>query len=142
MSWAAAESYPRLERLFVKICDVLETGEAGVGAQWFANRLATASIPKDVLTSSSVAVDGTDVETWGALHGEAVMVDLDGEAADTQLSDFGPQCRIQQPGRRAKILGVGPDGRKRYTVDPDARAGHRSATNSRSQGPMSAMSCT
>ena len=33
------------------------------------------------------------------------------------------------------MLGVGSDGRKRYTVDPDARAGHRSATNSRPAGP-------
>jgi hypothetical protein len=33
------------------------------------------------------------------------------------------------------VFGFGPDGRKRYTVDPDARAGHRSATNSRPAGP-------
>jgi hypothetical protein len=33
------------------------------------------------------------------------------------------------------VLGVGPDGRKQYTVDPDARAGHRSASNSRAAGP-------
>ena len=39
------------------------------------------------------------------------------------------------------MLGIGPDGRKRYTVDPDARAGHRSATNSRPAGPTSATSC-
>jgi len=30
---------------------------------------------------------------------------------------------------------LGADGRKRNTVDPDARAGHRSATNSRPAGP-------
>jgi hypothetical protein len=89
--WSAAESYPRVERLFVKICDVLEAGHAGVDAQWFANQLARAAIPKEVLASSSVAVDGTDVETWGALHGEAVTVELDGEAADTQLSEVDPR---------------------------------------------------
>ena len=32
-------------------------------------------------------------------------------------------------------MGIGADGRKQYTVDPDARAGHRSATNSRPAGP-------
>jgi hypothetical protein len=32
-------------------------------------------------------------------------------------------------------LGIGVDGRKQYTADPDARAGHRSATNSRPAGP-------
>lgn len=37
--------------------------------------------------------------------------------------------------RKAKVLGIGLDGRKQYTVDPDARAGHRSATNSRQAGP-------
>lgn len=42
---------------------------------------------------------------------------------------------MRRPARRAHVLGVGPDGRKRYTADPDARAGHRSATNSRSAGP-------
>ena len=133
--WDTAESYPRVERLFVKISDALESGRPGVDAQWFANRLARAAIPKEFLTSSSVAVDGTDVETWGALHGEAVTVELDGEAADTQLSDVGPGRRARGPNRRAKVLGVGPDSRKRYTVDPDARAGHRSATNSRPAGP-------
>ena len=32
------------------------------------------------------------------------------------------------------MLGIGEDGRRQYTVDPDARAGHRSATNSRQAG--------
>jgi hypothetical protein len=40
--------------------------------------LASAAVPVEFRTSSSVAVDGTDVETWGALHGDAVTVDLDG----------------------------------------------------------------
>ncbi len=89
-----------------------------------------------MLTSGSLAVDGTDVETWGALHGEAVTVDLDGEASETQVPDVGSRSRARRPIQRAKVLGVGPDGRKRYTVDPDARAGHRSATNSRQAGPF------
>jgi hypothetical protein len=136
IGWDPDESYPRLERLFVKLGDVLESGEAGVDAQWFANQLARSAIPKDALSSSSVAVDGTDVETWGAMHGEAVTVELDGEAAETQLSGFVPRPRARRPTRRAKVLGVGPDGRKRYTADPDARAGHRSATNGRPAGPF------
>jgi hypothetical protein len=133
--WSAAQSYPRVERLFVRICDVLECSDAGIDAQWFVNRLARAAIPDEVLTSSSVAVDGTDVETWGALHGEAFTIELDGEAADTQLSTVKPNRSARGPRRRAKVLGVGSDGRNRYTVDPDARAGHRSATNSRPAGP-------
>jgi len=133
--WDASESYPRVERLFVKICDVLDGQLAGVDAKWFANQLARAAIPEEFLTSRSVAVDGTDVETWGALHGDAVTVALDGEAAETQPSTLEPFRPAKGPRRRAKVLGIGPDGRKRYTVDPDARAGHRSATNSRSAGP-------
>jgi hypothetical protein len=134
--WDPTESYPRVERLFVKLCYLLESGEAGVDAQWFANQLARSAIPKGVLSSSSVAVDGTDVETWGALHGEAVTVDLDGEATETQLSDGGSGPRAKRPTRRAQVLGVGSDGRNQYTADPDARAGHRSATNSRAAGPF------
>lgn len=41
----------------------------------------------------------------------------------------------KRPTRKARVLGVGADGRKQYTVDPDARSGHRSATNSRTAGP-------
>jgi hypothetical protein len=33
------------------------------------------------------------------------------------------------------VLALGRDGRRQYTRDPDARAGHRSATNSRRAGP-------
>ena len=91
--------------------------------------------PKSSGSSRSIAVDGTDVETWGALHGDAVTVDLDGEAADTQLMDDGTVPKPKKPARKAKVLGIGIDGRNQYTVDPDARAGHRSATNSRPAGP-------
>jgi hypothetical protein len=102
--------------------------------EWFANQLARAAIPREHLVSGAVAVDGTDVETWGALHGEAVTVDLDGEATETQLVN-GVAEGAKGARRRAKVLGIGPDGRKRYTADPDARAGHRSATNGRPAGP-------
>src|ERR1019366_1501959 len=133
------QTYHRVDRLFNKLCDVLDAGHVAgdvrVDAKWLANRLATAAVPKEFRTSSSVAVDGTDVETWGALHGDAVSVDLDGEATETQLIDDGAAPKVKKPVRRAQVLGVGPDGRKQYTVDPDARAGHRSATNSRPSGP-------
>ena len=87
-------------------------------------------------SASSVAVDGTDVETWGALHGEAVTVELDGEATETQLLGDGrsqPQEATGSPGQGA--WGSDPMVASSYTVDPDARAGHRSATNSRPAGP-------
>ena len=125
--WDPAEAYDRVERIFVRLCRVLD-GDAG----WFANALATAAIPEEMRTSSAVAVDGTDLETWGALHGDPETVDLDGEASETQLVEGVPQ---KKAARKALVFGFGPDGRKRYTKDPDARAGHRSANNSRPAGP-------
>jgi hypothetical protein len=62
-SWDPAESYPRVARLFTKICQVLDSDEAGVDATWFANQLARAAVPREFLIGHSVAVDGTDVET-------------------------------------------------------------------------------
>jgi len=129
------QTYDRVDRLFNKLCVVLDTGHPGVDAKWLANRLAGAAVPAEFRTSSSVAIDGTDVETWGALHGDATNVDLDGEAADTQLMDDGTVPKPKKAARKAQVLGVGADGRNQYTVDRDARAGHRSATNSRAAGP-------
>ena len=83
--WDPDEAYHRVERLFVRLCEVLDSGEAGLNEEWFANELVRAAIPPKYLVSGAVAVDGTDVETWGVLHGEAVTVDLDGEATETQL---------------------------------------------------------
>lgn len=132
-------TYSRVDRLFNRLSDVLDQRQAvdgvRVDAKWLANRIAAASVPQDFRTSSSVAVDGTDVETWGALHGDPVTVDLDGEAAQTQLMDDGTVPRPKKVTRKALVLGVGADGGKQYTVDRDARAGHRSATNSRAAGP-------
>ncbi len=42
----------------------------------------------------------------------------------------------KKPAHKARVLAVGTDGRNQYTADRDARAGHRSATNSRSAGPF------
>ena len=69
VGWDPDEAYPRVEALFAKLCRLLESGDAGVDADWFADQLIRAAIPADLLVSASVAVDGTDVETWGALKG-------------------------------------------------------------------------
>jgi len=133
------ETYFRVDRLFNRLCEVLDAGHVidgvRIDAKWLANQLAVASVPKEFRTTRSVAVDGTDVETWGALHGDPVTVDLDGEAAATQLMDDGTIPKPKKATRKAQVLAVGSDGRNQYTVDPDARAGHRSATNSRAAGP-------
>lgn len=129
-----SQTYDRVDRTFTRLADVLDAGHPGVDAKWFANALAQAAVPEEFRQSRSIAVDGTDVETWGALHGDAVTVDLDGEAAETQLMDDVAVPKLKKPARRAKVLGVGADGRNQYTADRDARAGHRSATNSRPAG--------
>ncbi|HEV8065114.1 MAG TPA: hypothetical protein VGP46_09790, partial [Acidimicrobiales bacterium] len=132
--WDAAEAYPRVDWLFGRLCRVLEDNDEGLDASWFANELARAAIPADLLTSRSVAVDGTDVETWAKLHGTTFTIELDGEAADTQLTDEDlprPRGKV----KTARVFAIGADGRKVYTKDRDARAGHRSATSQRSAGP-------
>jgi hypothetical protein len=135
--WDPTETYPRVERLFVEVTAVLETGVAGIDATWFANQLARAAIPKDALVSHSVAVDGTDLETWGRLRGSTIAIELDGPAADTQIIDDAPRPSLAKAGRgkRAKVFATGPDGRKQHTKDPDARAGHRSAKGNSTIGP-------
>jgi hypothetical protein len=131
-----ALTYNRVERTFAKLAQVLDAGYPGIDAKWFANSLAQAAVPEEFRQSRSVAIDGTDVETWGALHGDPVTVDLDGEAAETQLMDNGVIPKPKKPARKAKVIAVGGDGRNQYTVDADARAGHRLATNSRAAGPF------
>jgi hypothetical protein len=141
--WVEAEAYFRVERCFVKLCTVLESGhETQVGgrvvrldAPWFANAIARAAIPSELRVSSSVAVDGTDVETWGALRGELTPVDVDADTGTLGEDQDGVRPLRVRRRPKARVLGVGSDGRKIYTADGDARAGHRSATNSRAAGP-------
>ena len=65
-----------------------------------------------------------------------MTVELDGEAAETQLIEE-PEDKpvIKKTVIKAKVFGIGSDGRKIYTADPDARAGHRSAAGNRKAGP-------
>ncbi|HEY5024052.1 MAG TPA: hypothetical protein VII76_03675 [Acidimicrobiales bacterium] len=135
------QSYDRIERLFLRLCCVLDAGHTVeiegrrqlLNATWFANCLPRAAIPNEMLVSSSWAVDGTDVETWAVLHGQVEVLDAEDDEVDEISQNSSPR-----PGRglrpKAKVLGVGPDGRNIYTADPDARGSHRSATNSRVAG--------
>jgi hypothetical protein len=131
-SWNPDETYLSVVRLFGKLCAVLDAGLEGINPQWFVNKLVRGSVPKRYVTSHSVAVDGTDVETWGAFQGTISAVPLDGGAEEIRTDEAAPPPRRV---RRAKVLAIGPDGRRQYTPDPDARAGHRSASGSHSSGP-------
>lgn len=148
--WNPEQAYDRVDYLFVKLCRALDVGweamvdgrQERIDSQWFANRIARAAVGDDAPRSRSLAVDGTDIETWGALRGYGSTVEPDGDSpeasgpADQQSNgrQGGGRGRPSAARQRARILGIGPDGRKVYTPDPDARAGHRSATNSRSAG--------
>jgi len=141
--WDSAEAYDRVEYLFVKLTRLLQAGidaeidgrRERVDAQFFANRLVGAAVPEDAWCSSSVAVDGTDVEAWGALHGDPLTIEPDWENQRPEPPDGDAQHPRRSKAKRAKTFGIGPDGRKIYTRDPDARAGHRTATNTRRAGP-------
>ncbi len=133
--WDPTDAYDRVERAFVDLARILDTSTEP-GADGFANRIAAAAVPDEYRQSASVAVDGTDLESWGALHGDPETVELDGEAAEVDpVNDAGSSRHRKRPSRRARVFGTGPDGRNIYTKDRDARAGHRSATNSRPAGP-------
>lgn len=130
--WEEDQAYMRVDWLYNRLCQVLAAGIEGINAEWFVDRLIKASIPKRYKKSRSVAVDGTDLETWGAFQGRTAVT-LDGEAAETQSTSGTPAATKKM--RKAKVLAVGPDGRNQYTPDPDARAGHRSANGQHSAGP-------
>lgn len=140
-SWDPDQTYDRVDRLFNRIADLLSSREVIVHAggplrldiHWFTDALLRASVPRHYRRSKSVAIDATDIETWGAFQGDVATVELDG--AVQPPDGYSPVPR--KPGRRkAKILGYGLDGRKQYTPDRDARAGHRSAVQSHAAGPF------
>jgi hypothetical protein len=97
------------------------------GWSWYTQSLLMA-IPDDLLTTmtgnTAIAIDGTEVESCGQFQGE--ITDADGEGGP---DDADHAAMIASAGRRprvkAKVLAIGPDGRKVYTKDPDARASWR-----------------
>lgn len=158
-NWKVNGSYDRVENLMDKIDDALTDGfdcinfatgeKTHVDAYYYANAVIRASVADDLVKDAAIAIDGTDLPTWGAMHTGPDEVELDGEAnalseeeVDTDYDALPDQRRpakveSKKPTenkRTAKVLGVGADGRKIYTCDTDARAGHRSATNQRNAG--------
>jgi hypothetical protein len=125
----------RVDRTFTKLAGILDAALVGISAKWLANQLSLAAIPEEFRPPVRSRWMALMWRLGGALHGDPVRVDLDGEAAETQLMDDGTVPKPRKPARKALVFGVGSDGRNQYTVDPDARAGHRSATNSRPAGP-------
>ena len=73
------------------------------------------------------------MESCGQFHSGDTEIAYDGEAEypNDDETETGGSEKASVKKRRAKVLGIGPDGRKIYTRDADARAGHRTATNTR-----------
>jgi hypothetical protein len=63
--------------------------------------------------ATTKTVDGTGVETSGALHGDGVTVELDGEAAQRQLLDYGT---VPKPANPARLTGRKLGRSRRTTV--------------------------
>lgn len=149
-NWTKTGGYDRIDRLTRQMAEALEdgfddvdpyTGEiCHIDVQWFIDAVMRASVPDHLVVGVSLAVDGTDMSSWGALHGSEQTVCLDGETALPATDDEPDGAAKSKPKKKAtcntaKVLGIGDDGRKIYTKDQDARAGHRSATNQRDAGP-------
>jgi hypothetical protein len=111
--WVAKEAYRRTDRLFNKLTRALEKDE-DLDRVGVANKIVDASLTELPIASWSAAVDATDIESWGRVHWPR---DDDGSGSKQPL-----------------VLWEDEEGREVRTLDPDARDGHRSATNSRKAG--------
>jgi hypothetical protein len=139
--WNAVEAYDRTDRLFNLLDKALKKGwdavvdsePVRIDADWFFERWLRASLVGLPATSSAVAIDGTDIETWGRLHGQLTEDDLDGEADLGPAGEAPPKNRKRtaKQDRRVRVFGTDENGRNIYTQDPDARAHHRSADERR-----------
>jgi hypothetical protein len=138
------QSYDRLDRLFNKVAAALDAGwdddvdgrVRRIDAAWVLDRLIQASLNDLPIRSSSLAVDGTAIEGWGHMRGEMDPDQLKEEFSAGMLGDDAllqvtpPLEPSKKPKRPAKVFGKGPEGKNRYTPDPDARPSWRTATNS------------
>lgn len=101
----------------------------GLDTEEFANRLTLASCDGHIV-SHSAALDGTAVKTWNVLHGERIAVE-DLDVDPPQLDRINDDADLPRGSRTPVPFGVGADGRKQWTLDPDGRSGHISAVGNR-----------
>ena len=117
-NWTVAGSYDRVQRLIAKVEQILAAGLPVQGEGWAAhlsgqdilNLLLAASCPDDLLSSTSVAIDGTDIPSWGRIHGDEETVQLDLEEVPEELPRDLAARKTPKPARgkkKAAVLGVG-----------------------------------
>lgn len=135
--------YKRVDDLFNRLVAVLDPGFQAVidGEQtlidhvWFSIRVGVSPVTAQDITSSSVAIDGTAIETPARLLSGTDDVVNDGPAAEGQPVDEQGRAPKGQDRPKARVIGYGiHDRRKIWTKDLEARGGYRTATNRRRGG--------
>lgn len=141
--WSDAAGYDLVQRRLTQLHDALEDGWTDIDPEtgeivdcdvdWYGRSIQRSTIPAGLIKGAALAVDGTDMESCGQFHSGDTEIAYDGEAEypNDDATETGGSEKAPVKTRRAKVLGIGPDGRKIYTRDTDARAGHRTATNTR-----------
>ena len=120
---------------------------------WFNRMLIEASVPPERLAETrAIAVDATALETWAITRyfGKRSLADdpmasyqkavLEGDVPEPEIS--APKPPEGSPGEQAGALisprdligTLGPDRRRIVSLDPDARAGYRTATRRKKAG--------
>lgn len=89
----------------------------------FSARLLRASVPDDVIRTTSFAIDSTDYETSAARRSWKKLPDV--EVPD----EIDPTAISQSDFTTPDWPKRGADGREQHSLDPDARAGYRSGKN-------------
>jgi len=128
-----AVTYPMLWHAFTKLAELFDSGglfvpgtDERLTVQQFADRLLAVSTPNNYVRSSSVAIDGTDLETWGRRRSWGNKKTL--STAGTEI----PEGTVIAPDKPVNESGwprIGADGRPQHSPDPDARDGYRSGHN-------------
>ncbi len=141
------DKYSMVQKRIAMVAVALESGwthtnEDGttenINQHWWMAQVLNAPNPPELLEGSAVGMDGTAIESWGRLHSGVETLDLDGNYDENNRAAVVHQENVkalEKTGRSARVLGIGPDGRKIYTKDTGARAGYRTATASQPSGP-------
>lgn len=141
----AARAYKRFHDKFTRVRKAFATGftyespdgVVEVGLDWWTTAVPQQAIPKDLPSSSTRAVDGTDWESAGRFRTSSTA-EYDGDApVDTDAdpsSHLADVAKTRARIARAAKWEIGPDGRAIHTTDKDARAGYRTATAGRKGG--------
>lgn len=108
----------------------------GLDAFTVCQQIARSSLTDPYRRWPSTAIDGIALPTFGNMHLSRDRIALEGDATYEENGQvFGgevgapPWAPPPEETARARIYGIGVDGRPVYTKDTEARAGYRTATD-------------